>query len=312
MNRIQVLWQMLKDAGSGFDKHNVLKLSASLSFYTIFSLGPMLLVIIFFSNFFWERQAIEGTIHRHIGGIVGETAALHIQEVIKEASFSDNNFIAVSSFIILLIASTTVFVEMQTSVNIIWNLKVKEGRGWMRLLWNRLLSFSIVAGLGFLLLVALVINALLDGFMDKVQGMFPDISIVIVYIVNLAITLLVVAFLFAIIFKAMPDAVIRWKDVVVGALFAASLFMIGKFAISFYIANSNMGSSYGSASSLVMLLFWVYYSSIVLYFGAEFTKAYAVKYGAKMEPKEYAVTIQSIQVESGASTVQQNEKRAES
>jgi membrane protein len=310
MNRLKILWQMLKDAGSGFDKHHVLTLSASLSFYTIFSLGPMLLVIIFFSNLFWERQAIEGTIYRHFSGVVGDTAALHIQEIIKEASFSDNNFIAVGSFIILLIASTTVFAEMQSSVNIIWNLKVKKGRGW-QLLKNRLLSFSFVTGLGFLLLVALLITALLESFMGKLQDVYPNLSIVLIYVANMVLTLLVVAFLFAIIFKAMPDAVIRWKDVVAGALFAASLFMVGKFAISFYLANSNFGSSYGSAGSLVILLFWVYYSSTILYFGAEFTKAYAVKYGAKMEPKEYAVAIQVVQVESGASSVQQNEKRAQ-
>jgi membrane protein len=188
---------------------------------------------------------------------------------------------------------------------------VKEGSGWLQMLKNRLLSFSIVAGLGFLLLVSLIVNALLEGFMSKLQEMFPHAAIVVVYIVNLLLTLLVVAILFAIIFKVLPDAVIQWKDVTAGALFTAVLFMIGKFCITFYINNSNMGSTYGSAGSLVILLLWIYYSATILYFGAEFTKAYALKYGDEIKPNEYAVTIQIVKVESRESSVQQNEKNAE-
>ncbi len=270
----------------------------------------MMLVIIFFSNLFWGREAIEGTIYSQISGVVGNTAALQIQEIIKNASISGNNFAAVIGFVTLLIAATTVFTEMQDSLNMIWNLRVKEGSGWLQMLKNRLLPFSIVAGLGFLLLGSLIINALLEGFMSKLQEMFPDAAIVVVYIVNLLLTLLVVAFLFAIIFKVLPDAVIQWKDVAAGALFTAVLFMIGKFCITFYINNSNMGSTYGSAGSLVILMLWIYYSSTILYFGAEFTKAYAVKYGAEIKPDEYAVTIQVVQVESSESSVQQNEKNS--
>lgn len=309
--RIKGLWQILKDAGAGFRRHKVLKLSASLAYYTIFSLGPMMLVIIFFSDLFWGREAIEGTIYSQISGVVGDAAALQIQDIIKNASISGNNFTAVISFVMLLIAATTAFTEMQDSINTIWNLRVKEGSGWLQMLKNRALSFSIVAGLGFLLLVSLIINGLLEGFMSKLQEMFPQAAVVVVYIVNLLLTLLVVAFLFAIIFKVLPDAVIRWKDVAAGALFTAVLFMIGKFCITFYINNSNMGSTYGSAGSLVILMLWVYYSSTILYFGAEFTKAYAMKYGSEIKPDEYAVTVQVVQVESSESSVQQNEKNSE-
>jgi membrane protein len=208
----------------------------------------------------------------------------------------------------LILAATTVFTEMQGSINMIWNLRVKPGSGWMRMLKNRLLSFSITASLGFLLLVSLLINTLLDGFMNKLQQMFPQSAIVVIYAANLLITLIVVAFLFAIIFKVLPDAIISWKDVVAGSLFSAVLFMIGKFCITFYLNNSNIGNSYGSAGSLVVLLLWVYYSSVILYFGAEFTKAYALKYGSVIKPKDYAVTIQTVQVESGERSVQQNEE----
>lgn len=304
------VWQLLKDAGAGFVKHKVLKLSAALAFYTIFSIGPTLLVSIFFADLFWGRQAIEGTIYKQISGFVGEEAALQIQSFIQNASVSGNSFTAIIGFVTLIIAATTVFTDMHVSINMIWNLKVKPGSGWLRILKNRLLSFSVTASLGFLLLVSLLINALLEVFMSKLQPMFPHISIVVIYIVNLLITLIIVALLFAIIFKVLPDAIISWKDVVAGSIFTAVLFMIGKFCITLYLNNSQIGSSYGSAGSLVILLLWVYYSSIILYFGAEFTKAYALKYGSEINPKDYAVTIQTVQVESGESSVQQNEENA--
>lgn len=143
--------------------------------------------------------------------------------------------------------------------------------------------------------------------MSKLQQMFPHIAIVVIYVVNLLITLIVVGFLFAIIFKVLPDAIISWKDVVAGSLFTAVLFMLGKFCITIYLNNSKLGSSYGSAGSLVILLLWVYYSSVILYFGEEFTKAYALKYGSVIKPKDYAVTLQTVQVESSEKSVQQNE-----
>lgn len=310
MRKIKGFWQLLKAAAAGFRRHKVLKLSASLAFYTIFSIGPMLLVIIFISNLFWGRDAIEGKIYSQVGGLVGEGTALQIQEIIKNATITGNNFTAIIGFVTLVVAATTVFIEMQDSINTIWNLKVKSNTGWKLMLLNRLMSFSLVAGLGFLLLVSLVVNALLEGFMNKLQEIFPHIAVVVIYVFNLLLTLLVVTGLFTIIFKVLPDAIIKWKDVAAGALFTAVLFMIGKFGIAFYISKSNMGSAYGPAGALVVLLFWIYYSSVILYFGAEFTKAYAIKYGSEIRPDKYAVTIQVVRVESSESSVQQNEKNA--
>lgn len=305
---VKGVWQLLKDAGAGFGKHKVLKLSASLAYYTIFSIGPTLLVAIFIADLFWGRQAIEGNVYEQISGLVGKESALQIQRIIQSASVSGNSFTAIIGFVMLIIAATTVFTEMQDSINMIWNLKVKPGSGWLRMLKNRLLSFSVTVSLGFLLLLSLLINALLEGFMNTLQQIFPHNAIVFVYVLNLLITLIVVAFLFAIIFKILPDAIISWKDVTAGSLFTAVLFMIGKFCITIYLNNSNVSNSYGSAGSLVVLLLWVYYSSVILYFGAEFTKAYALKYGSVIKPKDYAVTIQTVQVESNERSVQQNEE----
>ena len=167
MSKLSVkgVWQLLKDAGIGFGKHKVLKLSASLAYYTIFSIGPTLLVAIFIADLFWGRQAIEGTIYKQISGLVGKETALQIQGIIQNASVSGNSFTAIIGFVMLIIAATTVFNEMQDSINMIWNLKVKTGSGWLRMLKNRLLSFSVTASLGVLLLVSLLINTLLEGFM---------------------------------------------------------------------------------------------------------------------------------------------------
>ncbi|MDQ3844003.1 MAG: YihY/virulence factor BrkB family protein [Bacteroidota bacterium] len=304
------IWQILRNAGKGFMKDKVPKLSASLAYYTIFSLGPMLIVIIFLTNLFWGQQAVEGNIVGQLKDLIGNKAALQIQTIIKNASIDSNNKLtAIVGFITLLIGATTVFSEIQDSINSIWNLKVKAERGWLKMLITRLLSFSIVVALGFLLLVSLVVNALLEGLMNQLQQLFPDIAVIIIYILNLLLTLLVIGFLFAIIYKVLPDAVIKWRDVSVGALFTTVLFMIAKFGITFYIGKSDIGSTYGAAGSLVILLLWIYFSSMILYFGAEFTKAYAMKYGSEIKPNEYTVTVQVVQVESKDS-VQKNEETA--
>ena len=311
MVKLLDLWQILKHAGAGFIQHRIIKLSASLSYFTIFTLGPMMLVIIYISSIFWGRRAIEGTIHDQISGLIGDGAAIQIQALIKNASISGNSFLALLGIVSLIFAATTVFTQIQDTMNTIWNLKVKSGRGWQQMLKNRLLSFAIVAGLSLILLISLILNGLLDGFMSTLKELFPQIAFVVIYLVNLGITLLVVASLFAFIYKVLPDAYLQWKDVAAGALFASVLFMIGKFCITFYINSSDIGSTYGSAGSLVILLLWIFYSANILYFGAEVSKAYALKYGAEIKPRDYAVTIQVVILESNESSVQQNEKNTE-
>src|SRR5436190_12518473 len=178
---------------------------------------------------------------------------------------------------------------MQDSINSIWGVKAKPKAGIMKLVMTRLLSFGMIASLGFLLLVSLAITALVEGIGDRLKQAFPDVTVVLLYIVNLIITFGVITALFAIIFKVLPDVRIKWKDIWPGAIATAILFMIGKFLISIYITKSNIGNTYGAAGSLVVLIVWIYYSSIILYFGAEFTKAYALNKGVHIVPSEYAV-----------------------
>lgn len=307
MKRVKNFWKLLKSAAAEFGKHKMMKLSASLSFFTLFSIGPMMLLIIFVSNLFWERDAVEGSLYRHIKGIVGESPARQIQEIIKDASITSHNFIAFISIVILLIAATGVFTEIQNSINFIWNLKVKKGRGLLQTIKSRLISFIMITSLGILLLLSLIINGLLEGFMDRIQEQFPHMAVFGIYVFNLLVTLLVVASLFAVIFKVMPDAVLRWRYVLPGALFTAILFMTGKFGVTYYINHSRIATSYGSAGSMIILLVWIFYSSVVLYYGAEFTKAYALKFGDEIKPRPYAVIIKNIQEISGAKSIQENE-----
>lgn len=289
--------KILGETGSGFIYHKIFKLSASLSFYTIFSIGPMMLVIIFISSTFFNRQAIEGTLYKQIGVLIGTDAALQIQELIKNTSVSSNNIMAFIGFTLLFFAATTVFTEIQDSMNIIWELEVKKTRNWQQILKNRLIAFLIITLLGLLLLIILIVNGLLEGLMDRILQLFPKIAVNVVYSANIILTLFIVTLLFGFIYKVLPDVNIRWKYVATGALFASILFMIGKFGVTFYISNSNMSNTYSSAGSLVILLLWIYYSATILYLGAEFTKAYALKYSTSLEPRSYAVRVKSVIVE---------------
>ncbi len=303
------LWQILKASFKGFVDDKVIKLSGSLAYFTVFSMGPMLIVIIFFADLFWGREAIEGTIYGQLKGFVGSDAAAQLQDIIKKASLSNKSTVtAIIGSIMLLIGATTVFAEIQDSINTIWNLKAKPKTNWLKLVIDRILSFSVVVSLGFLLLVSLVINGIMEALSNRLLTMFPDITVILLYIFNIVLTFIVTSSLFAIIFKVLPDAKIKWKDVLMGAMVTAVLFMLGKFGISFYIGSSNVDNVYGTAGSLVVILLWVYFSSIILYFGAEFTKAYAAAYGSSIHPNQYAVWIQQIEVETGKGTLKHEEE----
>ncbi len=303
------MMEVLKNSFKGFDENRVMKLSASLAYYTVFSMGPLLIVIISLAGIFLGKEAAEGKIYGQLAGFVGADTAAQLELMIKNASLAGKSKMAgIIGGIALLIGSTTVFAEIQDSINGIWGLRPKPKRGWVKLIQNRFLSFTVIIGLGFLLLVSLGISTIIDGFSQQLRNRFPEITIVVFYIANLCITLGVTTLIFAVIFKVLPDATIRWKDVTTGALATALLFMLGKFAISFYISKSNVGSTYGTAGSLVVLLVWIYYSSLILYFGAEFTKAYAIKYGAKIYPNQYAVTTKTVELETGSASIQTKEK----
>lgn len=305
------LWKVLKKCVKGFSDNKIPKLSASLAYYTVFSLAPLLIVILFITGSVFGRDAMEGTIYQHIRSFVGNTAALQIQEIIKNASLAtDSTLAAVLGIITLLIGATTVFAEIQDSINTIWGLRRKPSAGIWVLIKTRLLSFGVIASLGFILLVSLAVTSVVDSISTRLVHRFP-VAVPVFYIVNTILTLAIVTCLFGVIFKVLPDAKIKWKDVFAGSLATAILFMLGKLAITFYISKSNVGSSYGTAGSLVVLLVWVYYSSFILYFGAEFTKAWAVQFGHVIRPNGYTVFSKTIEIHEENKSLQKVEEEKE-
>lgn len=285
-------WGLLKSTYNEFDDDNAIKLSASLSYYTIFSLPPLIIIILSICGVFFGTEAVTGKFFGQINGLVGNAAALQIQETIKNIELSDSNvFATIVGAVTLLIGASGVFAEIQSSINFIWGLKAKPNRGFMKFIKNRLMSFSMIASVGFLLLVSLTVNTLMDVMNARLVLYFPDATVYLFYILNIVILFASTTMLFSIIFKTLPDGTIGWKDALIGSSVTSVFFMIGKFAIGFYIGSSTVATVYGAAGSVIIILVWVYYSAIILYFGAEFTKVYARAYGKKIIPNDYAVEI---------------------
>lgn len=283
---------MLKQAVAEFSADNVIKLSASLAYYTVFSIGPLLLVIISLTGLFFEQQAVTGKLYTQMQGLVGTEGATQLLNIIQ--SLREQNAAAKFSIIgivLLIFGATSVFADIQDSINFIWSVKAKPKRGWLKFLTNRLLSFSLILGIGFLLIVTLIVNTLTDALTDRLRNMFAETGVVMFQVINMAILFLIISCLFAVIYKVLPDAKIRWKDSFVGAFFTGFLFLIGKFGIGYYLGNSDIASTYGAAASIIVILSWVYYTSIILYFGAEFTKVYALNYGGGIAPYDTAVFV---------------------
>jgi membrane protein len=275
-----------------------LKLSASLSYYTLFSLAPLLLLLISIAGFFYGREAIQGHVFNEINGLIGNQAAVQIQEIIKNMELSGKTRTAFFVGVVtLLIGATSVFSEIQDSINIIWKLKVKPKRGWVKIIKDRLLSSSLIVVFGFLLIVSLIVNGVLLTLNNFLKNYFLEVTIIFFQILNVIISFGVITILFGIIFKILPDAKIEWKDVRIGALFTAFLFTIGHLLIGLYIQSSSTGNAYGAAGSLIIILVWVYYTATILYFGAEFTKVYIEHIGSTIRPAQYAVFVEEHEVE---------------
>jgi len=287
---IKSIGKLFSESFNGFIDDNALKLSAALSYYTIFSLPPLLIIIISLSGIFFGTDAVQGHIFGQINDLVGNGAALQIQEILKNVTLSKTNVFATTvGVIVLLIGASGVFAEIQDSLNQIWGIKAKPKRGIAKFLYNRLMSFSMIGSVGFLLMVSLIINSVVDVLNKRLALIFPHDIIFLFYVSNILIVFGIITLLFTIIFKTLPDGKIDFKDSLVGASFTAFLFMIGKFAIGAYLSRYNVASIYGAAGSVILILAWVYYSAIILYFGAEFTKVYACNHGHKIIPNEYSV-----------------------
>jgi membrane protein len=291
-------FNILKASYKAFLDDNALKMSASLAYYTVFAMAPLLMILISAASIFYGKAAIQNKVFSELNGFLGSDAAMKIQEVLQKITINDNSTSAIIIGVVtLFIGATGVFLEIQDSINQIWRVKAKPKKGWKKLIINRLLSFSMIITLGFLLIVSLIVNGIILALSAKLSQYFPEVTIVIVEAVNFAVTFVVIAFLFGIIFKYLPDVEISWKDIRVGAIFTAILFTVGRSLIGLYIEKVGPGSAYGAAGSLIVILVWVYYTAAILYFGAEFTQVYSECYGGKIRPASYAVHVKKIEEE---------------
>lgn len=305
------LYQLLLAAGKGFSEDRITKLSAALAYYTIFSLTPLIIIIISAASIFFSNKLNPGTeLFQQISGMVGTDAAKQLQGFVDNANLTGKSTIGlIIGVTTLIIGSTAIFIEIQDSINLIWKVKAIPKKGWLKMLTNRVLSFSLIISMGFLLLVSLVINSIVVSLGSKIGYLLThseighaiplasDTTTLLIYIINNAITLAAVTAVFTIIFKVLPDVDLRWKSAIIGSLFTALLFSLGKYLIGIYIEKGNPGSAFGAASSIIVILLWIYYTSIILYFGAEFTQAYAEKYDGGIRPSKYAVHTQITIVE---------------
>lgn len=289
----------------GFGDDRGMKLSASLAYYSLFSIGPLLLLLLSIVSILYGQEATEGKIFNQLNGLLGADAAGQVQEIIKNVSLSgQTTFALVTGIVTLIIGATTIFIEIQDSLNIIWKVKAKPKKGWLAFLKNRLISSSMIISLGFLMLISLVVNGVIEAMMGWLGQYFAGgFSAVLLVILNLIVTFVIVTLLFGILFKFLPDAKIGWKHVRAGAIFTALLFMAGRYLIGLYITYTATASTYGAAGSVMVILVWIYYSAVILYLGAEFTQVATDALGGHIEPAPYAVHVEQTEVEKDVATL---------
>jgi membrane protein len=273
-------WTVVHESAVKWWSDNALRLGASLSFYTAFALSPVLIIVIAVAGVVFGEQQVQHALMEEIGSLVGPASAEAIQSMLASARPPGHGLLATAiSIVTVLVLATGVFIEMQDGLNTIWKSPTQKGSGLWRFLKDRVLSFLMIVGMGFLLLVSLVVDALL-GAVGRYLANFLPASAGILYLLNFVMSVVVVTVLFGMIFRLLPSAVIAWKDVWIGAAVTTGLFTIGKFLIGVYLSKAGVTSAYGAASSLMVILLWVYYSSLIFYFGGEFTYIYARKYGS--------------------------------
>ncbi|MEA5608133.1 YihY/virulence factor BrkB family protein [Nodularia spumigena] len=287
--KLQAIWTLFPETFKQWSEDKASRLAAALAYYTIFSIAPLLIIVIAIAGAAFGEEAARGEIVRQIGDLVGRDGAQFIETAIKNASRPQAGAIAsILSVVILLIGATGVFAELQDSLNTIWDVKARPGRGIMTIIRQRFLSFTMILGIGFLLLVSLVISAGLSALITYFSNALPEIDS-IWQMLNFILSFAITTVIFALIFKVLPDVRITWSDVLIGALLTSLLFSIGKFLLGQYIGRSTLGSAYGAAGSLVVIIAWVYYAAQILFFGAEFTQVYARRYGTDITPTANAI-----------------------
>jgi membrane protein len=286
---LRAAWALIKETFSEWSAAKAPRLGAALAYYTVFSLAPILLVVIAVAGFFLGPEAAQGRLTEELGGLLGADAASVVQTMLAKASERKAGIAAtIIGLVTLLAGATGVMIELQGALNTVWEVVPKPGRGIKGILKDRALGLALVISIGFLLLVSLVASAALAAFSDVLDRIMPG-AVVLGYVLNNTVSIAVIGAFFALLFRVLPDAKIAWRDVWVGALVTSTLFHIGKFAIGLYLGKASVGSAFGAAGSLAILLIWVYYSAQIVLLGAEFTRVYANRFGSHVVPDKDAV-----------------------
>ena len=282
---------MLKETFKGWSDDGALDLGAALAYYAIFSLAPLLLIVIAVAGLVWSHEAVQGQLVGQLQGLVGEQGGQAIQTMIANAGKHGSGVVAtIVGVVTILFGATGVFVQLQTSLDKIWNVEPRPGSGIWGFVKTRMLSFGMVLGIGFLLLVSLVVTTAVTAVGAWALGLLPGAK-VLVEALTFVVSFGLITLLFAMIFKVLPDVEIAWRDVWIGAASTALLFTLGKFLFGLYLAKSSVASTYGAAGSLVIVLLWIYYSAQILFLGAELTQVYATHYGSNIRPSKHAVPV---------------------
>ena len=292
---LPVLIKILKNTFRGFSDDNVMQLSASLAYATLFSIIPFLSLLITIGVFLHIDLANQ--LYIQLEPVLGAEVVEQLKSIIGNAAKTDSfSFAAIVSLGVSIFGATTIFAEIQGSLNTIWGIKAIPKKGWLKYIKNRLLSFSIILIFAFILLITFGITNIIANLSDRFMSNYPDVAAYIVKAVGTLINICVTSFIFVLMFKILPDARIKTKDVLVGSLVTTILFLVGQWGISLYIGIANVGTAYGAAAFMAILITWIYYSAIIIYIGAEFTEAWANEMGGKIFPDEFAVATRIIEI----------------
>jgi membrane protein len=285
VNALAGLWALTRDTVDGFIEDSALSRGASIAYFTLFSIAPVLLVVVAIAGLGFGTDAAEGAIVGQVSAMMGHDTAVALEAMIASAAKPREGLIAsVIGIAVLIVATSGVFGEVQAAMNQIWKVRPDHHSTLSRLMRARLVSLGLVVTAGFLLTVSLAASAALAGFSAYLRAAFPAAETAL-NVIDVVVSALLIAGLFAAMFKVLPDAPIAWRDVGIGALVSTVLFEGGKYAIAFYVGQSNVASSYGAAGALIVLLIWIYYSAQIFLIGAEFTKAFAHRYGSHADPQ---------------------------
>ena len=288
---LRTFWKLLKRAGKQWMDKDPFRESAIIAYYAIFSLPGLLLVIITLAGYFFGQERIGEYLYGQIANVIGENTANQVQNVVDAAYDADQSFFAtIVGIATILFGATGVFFQLQKSLNFIWDVKPDPKiSGILQIVIARLFSLGMIITIAFLLLISLVITTLLSALSGYIDNNWPDYIMVVFQVVNFIISFGIITFLFALMYKYVPDAKIKWKTVWIGSILTSLLFILGKTGLGIYFGQAKPGSGYGAAGFIILILLWTSYSSMIVFFGAEFTRAWSdYKYGGKVDPEKYA------------------------